>query len=319
MAVPSAWPAMPDRLWRASFTVPGDTPPDRLGALEERALSVALFAIEDEARAEPVAWRVDLFLAEEPDAADLARELAPLVPGADLAAIEVEPVPPEDWVAASAMQQEPVRVGRFFVHAAKDRGLAPPDAVALEVEAGLAFGSGEHATTQACLEAIDRLARTRRCRRVLDLGCGSGILAMAAARAWPAARVVAADNDPVAVRVAAENVALNRLAGRVRLVVADGFRHGLIRRAAPFDLVLANILADPLVELAPALARHLAPGGTAVLSGLLDRQAEAVAAAHAAQGLRPAGRIDKGPWVGLTFRKPARRRAESHRPESAPR
>lgn len=307
----SVWPAIPDRLWRASFTVPGAPPPETLGALEERALGVSLSAIEDEASAEPVAWRVDLFLADEPDAADLAGELAPLVPGADLSAIEVAAVPPRDWVAASAMQQEPVRVGRFFVHAGKDRHLVPPGAVPLEVEAGLAFGSGEHATTQACLAAIDRLARTRRRGRVLDLGCGSGILAMAAARAWPAARVLAADVDPVAVRVAAENAALNGLAGRVRLVVADGFRHGLIRRAAPFDLVLANILADPLVELAPALARSLAPGGSAVLSGLLDRQAAVVTVAYLAQGLRPRGRIDHGPWVGLTFERPPRRRRRS--------
>ena len=168
-------------------------------------------------------------------------------------------MPAQDWLAASAMQQEPVQVGRFFIHGPKDRDRLPAGALPIEVEAGLAFGLGEHATTQACLEAIDRIARVHRFRRVLDLGCGSGILAMGAARCWPA-RLVAADYDPVAVRVARENFALNGLAGRITTVVSDGTRHSLIRRRAPYDLVLANILADPLIELAPALTRRVARG-----------------------------------------------------------
>jgi ribosomal protein L11 methyltransferase len=156
---------------------------------------------------------VGLFFQNEPDVDALRRELAPALGGSAPEEIEVTAVPERDWIAASAMHHEPVRVGRFFVHAAKDRGRVPAGAVAIEVEAGMAFGSGEHATTQACLEAVDALARSRRFRGVLDLGCGSGILAIAAARCWSAARVVAADSDPVAVRVAAENLALNGVAG----------------------------------------------------------------------------------------------------------
>jgi ribosomal protein L11 methyltransferase len=295
---------MPDQLWRASFTVAGSTPPEVVGALEERALSVSLFAIEDEASTEPVAWRIDLFFGEEPDPAILHAELevALLGPPCDL---EVTSVPAQDWLAASAMQQEPLQVGRFFIHGPKDRDRLPAGAVPIEVEAGLAFGSGEHATTQACLEAIDRLARVHRFRRVLDLGCGSGILAMAAARCWPAF-VVAADYDSVAVRVARENIALNGLAGRITTVVSDGMRRSLVRRRDPYDLVLANILADPLIALAPAITRRVAQGGFVVLSGLLDRQAASVERAYAAAGLRLTTAIARTPWMGLVFRRPRR-------------
>jgi ribosomal protein L11 methyltransferase len=305
------WPAAAQVLWRARFTVEGAPVPESLEALEEAALSVSLFAIEDEESAEPVAWQVSAFFSEAPDKDALRRELAAIL-GREAADLEIDEVPAQDWVAASAMHQEPVRIGRFFVHAPKDRRLLPPDTVPIEVEAGLAFGSGEHATTQACLEAVDRLASVRRCRTVLDLGCGSAILAMGAARAWPTVRVIAADNDTVAVRIARENVAKNGLAAHVTVIESDGFRNGLIRRAAPFDLILANILADPLIELAPALAQRLAPGGFAVLSGLLDRQAEAVTRAYVGQGLRPHARLGTAPWVGLVLRKPqrlARRRA----------
>jgi ribosomal protein L11 methyltransferase len=298
-------------LWRAAFVVPGASPPADLGALEEQALSVSLFAIEDPATAEPVAWRVGLFFRNEPDVEALRRELAPILGGGAPEEIEVTAVPERDWIAASAMHHEPVRVGRFFVHAAKDRGRVPSGAVAVEVEAGLAFGSGEHATTQACLEAIDALARARRFRSVLDLGCGSGILAIAAARCWATARVVAADSDPVAVRVAAENLALNGVAGRVAAVVSEGFAASAVRRGGPYDLVLANILADPLVELAPAVARHLAPGGAVVLSGLLDRQAAGVTRAYVAQGLRPLRQIDRSPWAGLVLAAPRLARLHS--------
>ena len=179
----------------------------------------------------------------------------------------------------------------------------PAGPVPIEIDAGVAFGSGEHATTQSCLRAIDQLARAHRFRRVLDVGCGSGILAIAAAKCWPA-RVVAVDNDPVAVRVAAHNLRLNGVAARARRSspTAIATRWCVARRRS--TSILANILADPLIELAPALRRHLAPGGHAVLSGLLDRQAEAVIAAHRDQGLRLVHRFDQGPWTALVLRAP---------------
>lgn len=301
---------MPEELWRASFTVPGATPPESIGALEERALGVSLLAIEDEAGIEPVAWRIDMFFDRRPDPRQLRRELRVALPEPP-GRVEISLVPPQDWLAAAAVRQEPIRVGRFLIHGPQDRGRAPAGVIPVEVEAGLAFGSGEHATTRACLEAIELLARRARFRRVLDLGCGSGILAMAAARCWPA-RVLAVDNDPVAVRVARENIRLNGLDGRVTALFADGLRHRLVRRRAPFDLVLANILADPLIELAPAIGRHVAGGGYLVLSGLLDRQARAVEQAYAGAGFRPVRRLGQAPWAGLVLRRrkpPAARRA----------
>jgi ribosomal protein L11 methyltransferase len=282
--------------------------PELLEAIVEEALSVSLFEIEDEATADTVGWQIDLLFRDPPDARALAAALAPACAsvGARFGDIAVTRVAPDDWARTTELRLPPVRAGRFIVHGSHARDRLPADAVAIEVDAGLAFGSGEHATTQSCLFAIDRLARRRRFERVLDLGCGSGVLAIAAAKCWPA-RVLAVDNDPIAVRVASDNAKLNGVGRSVRTFLGDGYRHPAVRRARPFDLILANILADPLIELAPALRAHLAPGGRAVLSGLLDRQAEAVVAAHRRQGLRLLDRVQQGPWVALVLGSPARR------------
>jgi ribosomal protein L11 methyltransferase len=283
--------------------------PDVLEVFEEEALSVSVFEIEDEATAELLGWQIDLIYREEPDRAALEAALRPAcaAAGASLESIAVERVPATDWVGATQLKLPPIEAGRFLVHGSHVRDDLPEGLVPIEIDAGLAFGSGEHATTHSCLIAIDRLARHKRFRRVLDVGCGSGVLAIAAAKCWPA-RVVALDNDPIAVRVAAENMRINGVAEQVEVVLADGYRHPLVRRLRPFDLILANILADPLIELAPALARHLAPGGHAVLSGLLDRQADAVIAAHCRQGLHLIGRVDQGPWTALVLQAPRARR-----------
>jgi ribosomal protein L11 methyltransferase len=288
--------------------------PDVLERFEEDALSVSVFEIEDEATAEALGWQIDLFYREAPEEGRLAADLrqACAEAGVALDDVTVERVPATDWVGATKLRLPPVTAGRFVVHGSHARGGLPEGLVAIEIDAGLAFGSGEHATTHSCLLAIDRLARTRRFRRVLDVGCGSGVLAIAAAKCWPAA-VIALDNDPIAVRVAAENLRINGVAGRVRAIVAEGYRHPLVRRRAPFDLILANILADPLIELAPALRRHLAPGGHAVLSGLLDRQAEAVIAAHCRQGLQLVDRVDQGAWTALVLAAPRARRKARRR------
>lgn len=292
-------------LWRATVRTRGPEMPDVLERFEEDALSVSLFEIEDEATAEALGWQVDLFYREPPEAERLAAELREALDaaGIGLDGVTVERVPATDWVGATRLKLPPVEAGRFVVHGSHARDALPEGLIPIEVDAGLAFGSGEHATTHSCLRAIDALARRHRFRRVLDVGCGSGVLAIAAAKCWPA-EVVALDNDPIAVRVAAENVRINGVAARVRTILAEGYRHPLVRRRAPFDLILANILADPLIELAPALKRHLAPGGHAVLSGLLDRQADAVIAAHCRQGLHLVGRFDQGPWVALVLAAP---------------
>jgi ribosomal protein L11 methyltransferase len=224
---------------------------------------------------------------------------------ARLAHAALEEVPDENWVALSQAALPPIAAGRFVVHGSHDRARFPMRRLAIEIEAGEAFGSGHNATTALCLEALDALARrSRPLDRVLDIGCGSGVLAIAAARAAPGARVVATDNDRIAVAIARANARLNRVAGRLRVLQADGFGHGALRAAPPFDLVLANILPGPLVAMAPAIRRVLCCGGVAVLSGLLDHQAREVAAGYRAHGFRLVRRLRRDGWTALVMMKP---------------
>jgi len=239
-------------------------------------------------------WVVEAYFAQEPDAGALAQW-----PGAALV-----PVFAQDWVTASQRDLHPISAGRFHVHTEATRDSLPPGRIGLMIEAGQAFGTGQHATTYGCLLAIERLARrTRPPLRVLDVGTGTGILGMACARAWHA-RVLASDNDPVAIDFARRMRQANRLprgAGRGAMdcLVADGLDDVRIRARAPYDLVIANILADPLIGLAPSIARALAPCGTVILSGLLVTQARRVAAAYQARGLRVAARLPVGDWMTL--------------------
>lgn len=212
-------------------------------------------------------------------------------------------LPEVDWVAKVRRDLSPVEAGRFFVYGSHDADRVPAGSVALLIEAAMAFGTGHHGTTQGCLRALDRLeAEGFRGRNVADIGCGTAVLAMAAARIWPDP-VLASDIDAVAVEVAEANVAANGLSGRVTCVEAAGFDHPRLAAAAPFDLVFANILKGPLIDLAPAMARHLGPG-YAILSGLLTDQADDVLAAYRAQGFTLHRREDIGDWATLTLRAP---------------
>lgn len=290
--------------WRVSFGAPVSAMPALLDGLEEVAQSVAIFEDEVGAEQETLSWRVDLLFDARPEIAGLRSSLVRVCRPYGFApnGLSLDTVAEADWRRAMAARTPPVQVGRFVVHSESAAAEVPPASVPVQVEAGLAFGSGEHATTQACLAAIEMIAGRRPVRRVLDLGCGSGVLAIAAAKRWPA-RVVAADNDPVAVGVAAENARINGVAGRIRSVLSDGWSSGLVRRRAPYDLVLANILADPLCEMAPDLGRHLAPGGYAILSGFLEGQVEGVTRVHARYGLRPRFQMTRSPWVALVLRR----------------
>jgi ribosomal protein L11 methyltransferase len=199
------------------------------------------------------------------------------------------------------------------VHGSHDRARFAMHRTAIEIEAGEAFGTGHNATTALCLEAIDRLARRSGPRRIVDLGCGTAVLAIAAARVFPAARVLAVDNDPIATAVARANVRLNRVAARVRVLTASGFDHAVSRAFLPVDLVLANILPRPLIALAPAMRRALRPGGIAVLSGLLDHQARQLCATYAAAGFHLLHRATRSGWTALTLvrqRRPSPWRGE---------
>lgn len=217
--------------------------------------------------------------------------------------VAVEPLPDQDWIRQSQEGLPPVRAGRFFVYGAHDAGTVPPGIIPIRIEAGLAFGTGHHETTALCLEAISQIARARRPARILDLGSGTGVLAIAAAKFWRR-DILATDIDPIAVEVARENARGNGVAPLIHAAVADGFTSPAIRSRAPFDLILANILAGPLTKLAPDLARALAPKGTAVLSGLLRNQEKLVLSFACAQGLVFQRALRSGPWSALVLSRP---------------
>ena len=260
-----------------------------------RALAVTLF--------ETVQPRfvVEAYYEHAPSPDSIAGALAGI--GAGLGQPRLAAVPDQNWVALSQAALPPVAAGRFIVHGHHDRARLAMRRLGLEIEAGEAFGTAHNATTALCLEALDALTRSRHFTHVLDLGCGSGVLAIAAARVLPNARVLASDNDPVATRIARDNVQLNRVATRVRVLTATGFDHPALRRAQPFDLVLANVLPGPLIDLAPAMRRGLRREGVAVLSGLLSHQAPEVAGTYRAKGFRLLDRRQRAGWTALVLVK----------------
>ena len=256
----------------------------------------------------PEEWRLDAYFDSEPSAETLAT-LRSLVPSASKAEPVVERLGEEDWVTLSQAGLEPIRAGRFFVHTPQHRDQVPEDAIALEIDAGRAFGTGHHETTTGCLEALDRLKESGiRFTDVLDLGTGTGLLAFAALKLWPSAQIAASDIDPVSIEVTAENAEVNfiplgRSRGEVELAVAAGLDHPRLKARAPYDLIIANILAGPLIELAPSIAAALEAGGRLILAGLLGNQAEAVAAAYRRQGLMVGFTVERGDWPTLVVRK----------------
>ena len=221
----------------------------------------------------------------------------------------VERVDDRDWVAQVRAELTPVDAGRFVVHGGHDRARVPPNRIGLEIEAAQAFGTGHHETTRGCLIALDRLALLGfRPRRVADIGGGTGVLAMAAARLWPV-RAIAGDIDAVATATARENVAANGVGCQVACVTAAGFRHPRLNAGGRYDLIFANILAGPLRRMAPQLAAAQAPGGIAILSGILARQARGVRATYHGWGYRSAGTVALGEWRTLVLRRSGQRPA----------
>jgi ribosomal protein L11 methyltransferase len=265
-------------------------------------------------------WQLDAYVDDRPGAA-LLKALQALAPSAKGAKPDVARLPDEDWVTLSQQGLKPVQAGRFFVHTSSYADRVPPDATAFLIDASEAFGTGGHDTTAGCLAMLDRLARQgARPRNVADIGTGTGLLAFAALALWPRARTIASDIDPASIRVTRENAAINavplgRGGGRLALAVAPGTDHSAIRRRAPYDLVIANILAGPLITLAPDIAAATAPGGHAILAGLIARQMEPVLAAYRAQGFRLVARGGSAEWPCLLLRK--RRRHGWRRKERA--
>ena len=247
-------------------------------------------------------WDVTVHFAEPPDQ-PLIRELVANAAGADIAeGIAFDTVEAKDWVKASLEDLVPVPAGRFVVHGQHDRERVAPNKLGIEIEAALAFGTGHHGTTRGCLLLLDHVLKAWRPRRVLDLGTGTGVLAIAAAKALHQ-KVLASDIDPPSVQVARENARLNVSGHLVQAICATGFAAPQFLAAAPFDLVLANILANPLRQLASPMARHLAPSALVILSGLLTHQAPGVIAAYRARGLVPVRHLRIEGWSSLLLRK----------------
>lgn len=283
--------------WTALTHLPGRPGAEALAeaceGLEPEPVGSGVFEIEDGTDR----WEVGAYFTDPPDEVGLA--LLAAAHGAQ--PFVISELPEVDWVAHVRRELTPVIAGRFYVHGSHDADQVPDGVEALCIEAAMAFGTGHHNTTKGCLEALDRLETAGFAPgRVADIGSGTAVLAMAAARLWPIT-VVAGDIDPVAVETAAANVLANGLDGRVVCVEAAGFSHPVIETGAPYDLVLANILKQPLIDLAPTMSRQIAPGGKAILSGILTGQGADVIAAYDDACFALDQRDDLGDWTTLTL------------------
>ncbi len=279
-------------LWKACIALTKSEAADVSAALELEGSAQAVLIVEEPFADGAV---VEALYTEAPDAAYLTR-----IVGRE---ITVAPLPDQDWIRLSQEGLPPVRAGRFFVYGAHDAGTVPHGVIPMKIEAGLAFGTGHHETTALCLAALSDIARQRQFFNVLDLGCGTGLLAIGAAKLWKR-RVLASDIDPVAVEVTRDNARANGVGPLVTAVTAEGLTNPLLANAAPYDLLIANILAGPLTQLAPAIQRALAPGAVLLLSGLLTNQEKLVTSFY--QSLRFVGARRSGPWSALVLEKPRR-------------
>ncbi|WP_297780328.1 50S ribosomal protein L11 methyltransferase [uncultured Roseovarius sp.] len=268
---------------------------EALEHLEPEPTGIGSFEMEDGSGL----WEIGAYFEAAPD--EVALALLAKVHGAK--PFVISELPEVDWVAKVRRDLTPVVAGRFFVYGSHDADKVPEDCEPLLIEAAMAFGTGHHGTTQGCLKALDRLASQGFVgRSVLDLGCGTAVLAMAAARIWPGV-MLASDIDAVAVDVANANVTANALEGRVECIEAEGLEHPRLSAAAPYDLVFANILKGPLIQLAPGITAALTPGGKVILSGILNEQADEVRDVYCAIGNSLEHREEIGDWTTLTLSK----------------
>jgi ribosomal protein L11 methyltransferase len=282
-------------LWKASAVVLKDAAPDVCALLELTPPRPQAVLIAEEPFAAEAT--VEALYSEMPDG-DLLSRLAGRF-------VHVELLPDIDWIKLSQQGLPPVRAGRFFVYGAHDEGEVPKGVIPIRIEAGLAFGTGHHETTSLCLSTLSELARRRRFKNVLDLGCGTGLLAIGVAKLWRNP-VVASDIDPVAIEVTRANAQANGEGNLVQAVVADGLTSPALAARAPYDLILANILAEPLTRLAPDIARSLRRGGTVVLCGLLRWQENLVLSFYRAQQLILREVRRDGSWSALVLERPGR-------------
>jgi ribosomal protein L11 methyltransferase len=291
-----------DFLYRVALEVPKEFGGAFAEGLEAHVDSVSWTANENSSIAD-----VHGFSEEQPDpeAVQLVSRLTAEALNLSEPTIEISKIPVRNWVLDNIKQFPPITAGRFFVHSAEYSGPVPPGKIGLRVPAGAAFGSGDHGSTKGCLLALDKMDHlpvNGPIRSALDMGCGSGILAIAMAKRWHIP-VVASDIDPISTEVTRENAEINGVARYVRSLCAAGYQHPEIG-ARRYDLIVSNILARPLTRLAKDLGRHLKPGGWAVLSGLLLKDANRIISAHATQGLRLHSRVTLGEWGTLVLKKP---------------
>lgn len=283
----------------AFTTLTDKTKAEALGEALERLVpepyGVGVFEVEDGTGV----WEVGGYFLETPDDAGLAL----LAMAFDAKTFVISELPETDWVAHVRRELAPVEAGRFFVYGSHDADKVPADCEPLLIEAAMAFGTGHHGTTLGCLKALDTLIEQGfHAKNCIDVGCGTAVLAMAAARIWPE-NVRASDIDQQAVDVAEANVKANNLEGRVTCLEAAGFAHDEIEAAAPYDLVFANILKAPLIGLAPDMAEFLAPDGYAILSGILNEQADEVISVYAENGIHLVSRTEIVEWTTLVLQK----------------
>ncbi|MER8425130.1 50S ribosomal protein L11 methyltransferase [Mesorhizobium sp. M1403] len=266
-------------------------------AFDDEGLPIAVLEVDEDRDIH----EVSLYADDDVDAVEA--RLRDILAGLSLSkSIEREALPDIDWVARSLEGLKPVRAGRFFVHGAHDRRKRHSGELAIEIEAGLAFGTGHHGTTAGCLEMLEQVIEREHPRNALDLGTGSAVLAIAVAK-LAHIPVLATDIDPVAVKVAAANARLNHVKALIETAAAPGFHHPIFAARAPFDLIIANILARPLMRLAPQMAGHIARGGSIVLSGILERQRDAVIAAYVGQKFRHVRTLHREGWVTIHLKR----------------
>jgi len=286
--------------FQVAFILPFASAEHVQDSFDDIALAASAFEVDEELNR----WNCEVLFAEPPDMEEVARRVALLamMAGVKRPQITSKTILQQDWLSLVARNFPPLCIERFFVHGSHVTDVPPVASIPIQVEAGAAFGSGEHGTTRCCLQALAWIHKRRKIFRVVDMGTGSGILAIAAAKLWNA-DILAVDIDPIAVQVTEENVRINRTEQAILCGVSDGYKSKVVREFGHCDLVIANILARPLVAFAPYLARTLELGGYCVLSGLLCEQERMVFAAHRVQGLHLVKRFTYEGWCTLVLQK----------------
>jgi ribosomal protein L11 methyltransferase len=290
-----------DGIWEIVIELPsGDGIELFETAITDFVTGHAIFEVENTPR-----WRLTGYTDTAPDAGAIEAGIADaaLAAGIDTPRVQIAPVVQKDWVAESEKSLPALHVGPYFVFGSHIRETPPPDSIAIRIDAGLAFGTGNHETTQGCLLALERAFAERLPANPIDIGTGSGILAIAIAKRCDV-HVSASDIDPIAVDVARENAVINGVGDRVSCFVADGVDGHEIGTSAPYDLVVANIVANPLIALAVGIGRNLAEDGFVILSGILNEQSSGVTEAYAAEGLILTDKIELGNWTTLILQRP---------------